>query len=93
MITAFDLVAMFIILRCILALTIKKYEVNFVTALGSDEVSDVARCLWQKQSLSLDYLQIAANKTLGSYGITTDAKGSVILVMDVMTALPSSIFI
>lgn len=56
-------------------LQLKNTKVNFVTALGSDEVSDVARCLWQEQGLSLDYLQIAANKTLGSYGITTDTKG------------------
>ncbi|HEA16363.1 MAG TPA: sugar kinase [Pseudoalteromonas prydzensis] len=50
-------------------------EVYFVSAIGSDELSDRAFIRWQKQGLNLQYVLRSDVRTLGAYGIVVDDSG------------------
>jgi 2-dehydro-3-deoxygluconokinase len=50
-------------------------DVFFVTAIGTDPISDAAYTSWLKQGLNLNYVQHSATYQMGKYGITIDAQG------------------
>ena len=52
-------------------LLLNRANVQFVTAIGCDELSIRAHTLWQHQQLNLQYVLHAPTRKMGEYGITT----------------------
>ncbi|WP_340677638.1 sugar kinase [Paraglaciecola sp.] len=50
-------------------------DVYFVSAIGSDELSESAYSLWQQQGLNSQFLIRSTNRSLGCYNIETDTSG------------------